>query len=197
MLRAIAPMNGRMGAARSLQALAEALFIWAAVASLVAPLHGQDIHIRVLNARNGKPITKECLNVWVGPFRGAAMLAPTNNEGVIVLHLRGKVVVGEAVSPDPCSGRAVVGPRAVPGDLDGVTVAGGNYVVCQEYGRVVPGEPVTSNLVREVMPSYPIKKVLMSGVSAANTCGKFRAQARPGELVIFERPPTLWERLRE
>jgi hypothetical protein len=38
------------------------------------------------------------------------------------------------------------------------------------------------------MPSYPIKKILDSGVSAANTCGKFRAEARPGELIFYVKP---------
>jgi hypothetical protein len=45
------------------------------------------------------------------------------------------------------------------------------------------------------MPWYSIKKILESGVSTANRCGKFEAEAKPGELIFFVRPLTWWERL--
>lgn len=55
--------------------------MWASV------VDAQEIHIRVLNAQNGKPITNECVNVSLGQWHGADLLAPANNEGVVVLHL--------------------------------------------------------------------------------------------------------------
>jgi hypothetical protein len=36
-----------------------------------------------------------------------------------------------------------------------------------------------------------IKKILESGVVAGNTCGKFRAEPKPGELIFFVRPGEL------
>jgi hypothetical protein len=158
-------------------------------------LHAQEIHIRVLNARKGKPITDECLNVWVSRQQRWALPAPTNNEGVAVLRVGRDRVSADAVPSAACRGTAATAPNSVPFIGDGITVSGGNYIVCQEYGRVSPGGPVVNPL--DLMPSYPMKRILTSGVSAANTCGKFRAQAKPGELVIFERSPTFWERMME
>jgi len=40
------------------------IFLMLVLVGLAGPsLYGQEIHIRVLSARNGKPITNECLNV--------------------------------------------------------------------------------------------------------------------------------------
>ncbi len=172
-------------------------FVISLLVGLFGPLlHAQEIHIRVLNARNGKPITKECLNVWIGPLHGQALYAPTNNMGVAVLHIRDNEATANDVSPRACNVNAALGPRPIPKGADTIEVAGGNYVACQEYGKIVPGEPATPNLVGELMPSYPIKKILESGVAAGNTCGKFKVEAKPGELIFFVRPPTWLEKLK-
>ena len=159
-------------------------------------LHAQEIHIRVLNARNGNPITNECLSVSLGSWHGGDLVAPTNSDGVVVLHFENNQATADAALRHACNGMAVLGPKAVPNGMEEITIAPDEYVGCQEYGKVVPGEPVTPNLVRQLMPSYPIKKILESGISAANTCGKFRAEAKPGELVFFVRPRTWLEKLK-
>lgn len=61
------------------------------------PAFGQEIHIRVVNAHNGKPITNECANVWIGPPHGAGLIAPTNKDGVVVLHLARNEVTADSV----------------------------------------------------------------------------------------------------
>jgi hypothetical protein len=160
-------------------------------------LHAQDIRITVLNAHNGKPITDECVNIWLGPLHGAGLLVPTNHEGVVVLHLAGNEVAADAVSPRACNGTAVVGPKAIPNGADAITLSGDYYVACQEYGKVVPGEPATPNLVRQRMPSYSIKKILESGLSSSNTCGKFRAEPKLGELIFYVRPRSFLEKWRQ
>lgn len=160
-------------------------------------LHAQEINIRVLNARNGKPITNECLNLWLGPLHGQGLLAPTNTEGVVVLHLGDSKATAEAVSARACGGNASVGPVPLPKDDDGISVAGDYYIVCQEYGKFARGEPPTPDSLKQMVPSYPIKKILESGVAAGNTCGKFRAEAKPGELVLFVRPQGVFERLKQ
>jgi len=70
----------------------------------------QDILIQVLNARNGKPITDECLNISLGKWNGAELLAPTNREGVVVLHIQDKQITANASSPNACNGTAILGP---------------------------------------------------------------------------------------
>jgi hypothetical protein len=151
-------------------------------------LHAQEIHIRVLNAHNGKPITNECVNVSLGPWHGADLLAATNKDGVAVLRMADNEVLAETAYPGwpaQASGRS---------DVDAITISGDHYVACQEYRKITPGERPTDSL--NTMPSYPVKRILEFGISAANTCGKFRAEAKPGELIFFVRPRTWLEKLK-
>ncbi len=148
-------------------------------------LHGQEIHIRVLDAHNGKPVTNECPSIWLGRGPGAYLSAHTNKQGVVVLHLENGKVTAEAVSPRECNGAPILGPLPLLEDRDTIRIAGNYYVACQKYETVVPGGPPTAVLPGG--PRYSIKNILESGVSAANTCGKFRTEAKPGELIVFVR----------
>jgi hypothetical protein len=189
-------MKRKMRTVRLYQRLPQVLLIWVLVGLFGPLLHAQEIHIRVLNARNGKPLTDECLNVSLGLWHGRDLTAPTNRDGVIVLHFENNQATADAGSPHACNGMATLGPIAIPNGMDAITLLGDYYIACQEYGKIIPGEPMTPNTLKEVMPSYPIKKILESGISAANTCGKFRAEAKPGELVFFVRPRTWLEKLK-
>jgi hypothetical protein len=157
-------------------------------------LHAQEIQIRVLNGRNGKPITKECINVSLGPWHGADLLVPTDKNGIAVLHLRGNEVTADAA----CQGWSKQAHRAE--GTDTISVMGDYYVACQEYGKLAPGERPTpessSNVIKELVPTYSIREILQSGITSANTCGKVRAAAKPGELIFFVRPPTWLEKLK-
>jgi hypothetical protein len=170
------------------QVLAQGFLVWAMVVFFAPLLYAQDINIRVLNGRNGKPITNECLNVWVGTRQRTHMVAATSNEGVALLHIADNDILAETA----CPGWVSRASRRT--DMDGITVSGDRYIACQEYAKILPGEPPTDPLT--TMPYYPIKKILESGISAANTCGKFRAEARPGELIFYVRPRTFSERMK-
>jgi hypothetical protein len=41
---------------------------------------------------------------------------------------------------------------------------------------------------------YPVSTIVASGLIARNNCSKITAAAKPGELVIFIRPTTWWEK---
>jgi hypothetical protein len=41
---------------------------------------------------------------------------------------------------------------------------------------------------------YPVSTIVASGLVASNNCGRTTATAKPGELIIFVRPATWWER---
>jgi hypothetical protein len=170
------------------KALQQVFVLWLLVAFLGIPVRAQEIRIRVLNGRNGKPITKECINVWTGTGHGTHMVAATNKSGVAVLRLAEREILAESA----CLGWPARASREP--DVDGITISGDSYIACQEYGKITPGEPPTDPL--NTMPSYPTKKILESGVSTTNTCGKFRAEAKPGELIFFVRPPTWLEKLK-
>jgi hypothetical protein len=154
----------------------------------------QDMRIRVVNGRNGKPITNECLNISLGKWHGAELLAPTNREGVVVLHIQNRQVTADATSPQACNGQAIVGPKSLTDDVGSISVMGDMYVACQEYGNRVSGQPPRLNT--DLIPTYPITKILGWGVAATNTCGKFKEEAKPGELILFARPLSFWEKLR-
>lgn len=152
----------------------------------------QDIHIRVVNARNGKPITDECLNISFGRWHGAELLVPTNHEGVVVLHIRDKEATADMTSPKACNGQAILGPKFLTNDASFISVMGDIYVICQAYGKGVSGQPPPLNT--DLVPTYPITKIFESGVAASNTCGKFKAEIKRGDLVLFARPMSLWEK---
>lgn len=158
-------------------------------------LRAQEIRIRVFNGRNGKPVKKECINVSLGPWHGADLLVPTNKDGVAVLQFRGNEVRAGAT----CQGW----PKQVhrPESVDTISVMGDRYSACQEYGKLAPGEHPTpaasSATIKKLVPTYSIKEILRSGVASANTCGKIRATAKPGELIFFVRPRSFWERFRQ
>lgn len=151
----------------------------------------QDIHIQVVNARNGKPITDECLNISFGKWHGAELLAPTNREGIVELHIKNRQVTADTTSPHACNGQAIHGPKFLTNDVESISVMGDIYVACQEYGKRASGQPAA-----DVIPTYRISKIVELGVAAANTCGKFKAEARPGVLIFFVRPMSFREKLK-
>jgi hypothetical protein len=171
------------------------LLLCIAAALLGTPIRAQEIHIRVLNARTGKPISNECVNVSLGAWHGADLIAPTNKEAVVVLRMARNEVTADTVSPSPCERTAIVGPKPLPKDVNTIAITSDEYVDCQEWAKVIPGQAPKDNLNRA--PSYRIEKILESGVAASNRCGKFRAEAKPGELIFFVRPRSFWERLKE
>ena len=52
------------------------------------PLFGQDVtvRIRLINGKNGKPITDENLNVWVNDAKGSQLFRP-DHDGIIDLRV--------------------------------------------------------------------------------------------------------------
>ena len=164
----------------------------ALVLAVFAPpaLHGQEIRIKLLDARNGKPAANECLNVWTGTERGEQLIAKTNDDGTAVLRSAHGNVVAETACREQWPLEAPLNAR--PGALMLVPEW---HVACQEYTRVVPEQATVNPLTR--LPSYPVKRILELGVSASNTCGRFREQAKPGELILFVRPRTFLEKMRQ
>lgn len=160
------------------------------VASSGLIVRAQEIRIRVLDGRNGKPIAGECLNIWTGTERGDYILAKTNREGVVALHMLG----ADVLAADSCRAGWFTRAPADP-EAGALMISGDYYVACQEYAKIKAGQPIVNPSAR--LPAYPIKQVLASGLASANTCGKFRAEAGPGELIFFVRPRTFLERMRQ
>lgn len=159
----------------------------------ISLLHALEIHIRVMSGNSGKPITNDCVDVFV-PGIVKALVIPTDKLGIAVLHVEGEHAESVTASTvKACGGLATVDPTV--GSADSISISSDYYVLCQEYRKVFQGEP-TAGLPENRAPSYSIKRVLESGVAAGNTCGDFRITAKPGELIIFVRPLHWWEKMR-
>lgn len=161
------------------------LFAVALAGSFGSVLRAQNIYVRVLDGRSGHPLTNMCLNVSIGTWHGADLLAPTDKDGLIVLHVGGSAVSAEVPSATRCVGGFPT-TATLPLGEDRITPAsGGND--CHPFHKHEVNTP----------PSYSIQEILQHGVVAENTCGKVKAQAKPGELIVFARPRSFLERLRE
>jgi hypothetical protein len=132
-------------------------------ALLIAPCvsHAQtaEIHIRIVNGKNGRPIKNETLRVWTTRDHIDADLWPTDANGAILLKVDGAAQI------------------ALDENLN---------ASC----RTLPANQQSFQLL------YSVAEVLNKGISTDNTCGTARVTAKPGELILFERPFTLMEKVK-
>jgi hypothetical protein len=156
-------------------------------------LRAQDLRVRVVNGKNGRPVSEECLNVAIGGWHGANLIAPTDRSGVLVLHLKDGEISADSVAPRACNDMAFTGPVVIPKGTELLAFLPNWQISCEWHTANVPGAPVVFD---RLAPSYSIQMILDSGVTTNNTCGKVRMKANPGELVLFVRPPTFWEAMR-
>lgn len=158
-----------------------------------ASLFSKRIRIRVLDGRNGKPIANDCVNVFV-PGIIRALVIPTDRMGLAVLSVTGEhTTISSPAAGKACGGLASSDPTV--GFDDVIQISSDRYIACQEYGKVVPGDPTTS-IPENRAPTYSVKRILESGMAASNTCGKLRMMPKPGELILFVKPVHWWDGLR-
>jgi len=158
------------------------LFILLSTPFWCAGVHAQTLRIKLINGRNGHPISDSFVNVWVGNARKDAMPIPTDQEGIARLRLT------EDDSEIDVRNRPGVGvTNPVVKYSDSLRVNAG-YVSCQ------PNRPDYSWLL---IQSFSTSDVLRSGVVTVNACGKANASPQPGELILFVRPLTFWEKLKQ
>ena len=69
--------------------------------------------------------------------------------------------------------------------LDVIRITSDYYVPCQPHPKDSP------------FLSYSVKEVLQSGIASSNFCGKIEGSPKPGELILFVRPRSFLERLRQ
>jgi hypothetical protein len=148
---------------------------------LAPAVKAQEIRIKVVDGRNGRTKSDECVNVWVGKNTVVAMAIHTNKDGVATLHLTDDDSRISIQQDDPaCGDFGVTNPVVKHADTIGIT--SGVYLPCQA------SPPDSPRL------NFATKEVLETGVATANVCGKVKASPRPGEIIFFVRPLTFWER---
>ena len=149
-------------------------------------LCAQMVTIKLVNGRNGHPMSNSHVNVWVGTKRTKAMTIPTDkdgiaqlrltdNDGEVNLHMREKYV-GDDVVIDPIVKYDENFRVSVP------------FVICYPHVRDYSWLAGTN---------ISTKQLLQQGIVWPNSCGKATASPKPGQLTIFVRPLTWWEKLKE
>jgi hypothetical protein len=160
-------------------------FIVLVACSLGTSLRAQDIRFKLVNGRNGRPMSDACLNVWVGTERIDALSIPTDKEGVAALHLSDSEAKINTRNRWPrCGAEGVINP--VLKYADSIKINAG-YASCQ---------PHTADYSWLAVQVFSTKKVLESGVVTPNACGKVTASPEPGEIIMFVRPLSWWEKLK-
>jgi len=136
------------------------------------------IHVRVLDGRTGQNLSGMNL-AFVDYY--------SDPDGSTHADLNGRVPVRTSVDGDSY----VANP-----DADGVLVfnglgaANGLWVPCT---RQTFYDKDTRTYGSEHL--YPVSTIVASGLVAKNSCSRKTAAAKPGELIIFVRHPTWWEKL--
>jgi hypothetical protein len=149
-------------------------------------LCAQIVTIKLVNGRNGHPMWNSHVNVWVGTKRKEAMVILTDKDGIarlrltdnddeVALHMR------EKYSGD----NVVIDPIVKYDEKFRVNVP---FVICYPHVRDYSWLAITN---------ISTKQLLEQGIVWPNTCGKPTASPKAGELIIFVRPLSWWEKLKQ
>jgi len=146
--------------------------------------NAQSIRIKLVNGRNGRPMANSCVNTWVGTERKTAMAVPTDKDGVARLYLTDKdAEINTQSQWKNCGDLGVLNPIVRYSDTIGINAS---YVLCERK----------SDYSWLLIQRFPTAKVLHDGIVSSNTCGRAKATAEPGEIILFVRPLTWWEKFK-
>lgn len=163
-----------------------ALFVLLVCGASEVAVGAQAIKIKLVNGRSGRPMTGACVNVWVGGKRKEAMAIPTDKDGVGLLYFTDEnAEINTQNQWKSCGGFGVINP--VVKYADTIRINAG-YVLCR------PHRPDYSWLA---MTEFSTSQVVQKGIVTPNACGRATASAEPGEVILFVRPLTWWEKLKQ
>lgn len=149
-------------------------------------LSAQTIEVKLIDGRNGHPIANSCVNVWVGNEQKDALAIPTDKDGVARLRLTDSdAEINTQNRWKQCGAFGAINP--VVRFESSVTINAG-YVLCQPQG---------TDYSWLALKNFPTKKILTEGVVTQNACGKHSASPVPGQVIIFVRPLSFWEKLKQ
>jgi hypothetical protein len=146
--------------------------------------HAETIKIRLVDGRNGHPLADSYVNTWVGKERKEAIVISTDKDGVALLCFSDDAT-DTYQSSKGCGHPGASSATVKYDDSLRINVP---FVLCQPHG----GDYSWLKIM-----DLPTSRVLHEGVTMPNTCGKSSATAKPGEVIIFVRPLSFWEKLKE
>jgi len=154
--------------------------------ALLPQLHAQEIKLRLLDGRSGKPIERSCINVWVGDHQKSALAIHTDENGIAKFHL-----TADASAVNVTNYWAACGMFGVS---DPTVMYADTIQINAGYAWCKPNSQEKSWLA---INKFPTKHLTDDGEVTANACGKVSAKPTPGELTIYVRPLTFWEKLKQ
>jgi hypothetical protein len=172
---------------------ARALVILSVFICCAAAACSQPIRIVAVDSQHAKPIPDECLNISLGPWHGADLMARTDNDGVVVMTIEKDRVIAETVPGHPCGSSSPT--RALPtGELPTVISVLPNYFVTCQFRRVLTkDEDWLTETPSKRLATFSVQEIVTHGVSAINLCSKLKPAAKPGELILVFRKRTVWD----
>ena len=147
----------------------------------------QTLEIKLVDGRNGRPMvgTSAFVNVWVGGERKEAIAIPTDDSGVARLQL--------TLNPNE----------------ENVPLSTGHGTIVEKHPVVKYDEPFRINVPYVLcgagegsrspvdLRNFRTKEVLDHGYASGNTCGKVTATPQPGQVILFVRPLTFIEMMKQ
>lgn len=147
----------------------------------------QTIEIKLVDGRSGHPMVgnSSYVNVWVGGERKEAIAIPTDKKGVAGLQLT--MNPSEVNIPKSKNKGSIVVDHPVVKYEDSFRI-NAPYVLCGPGG---------GNHSWLELKNFSTKEVLDHGLASGNTCGKVTVSPGPGQVILFVRPLTFWEKLKQ
>lgn len=178
-------IGANVAASQSTFRKAAQLIVLLLVCSSGVLLRAQSIDIKLVNGRNGTPVAHTCIDLGVDHVEH--MLAiPTDKNGVARFFITDNdAEIDMQKHWEECGNWGVIDPVVRYTDTFGIHVG---YVLCQFR------KPDYSWLA---ITKFSMKDVLQHGIVMSNTCGNATASPKPGEVILFVRPLTWWEKLKQ
>lgn len=150
-------------------------------------LLAQTLEIKLVDGRNGRPMVSASsyVNIWVGNQRKEAIAIPTDGKGVARIQLT--LNPGEVNIPNSKNSGSIVLEHPIV-MYDNFFRINAPYALCASK---------ESNYSWLKLEKFSTKEVLNRGYVSPNTCGKGTDSPRPGQVILFVRPLTWREKLRQ
>jgi len=146
----------------------------------------QQVRIRVVEPRHGKPIKDECLNISFGSWHGPDLIGATNEDGVVVLNIDKDQGSVEPVPVRTCDYSASTKPFHFENRPTKFSITTTYYLSCPNVDVVLKGSTMNMARSHDWMPTFDLADIMEHGIFA-NGCGHLVLTPKPGELVLVVR----------
>jgi hypothetical protein len=150
-------------------------------------ISAQTLEIKLVDGRSGRPMvgSSSYVNVWVGTERKEAIAIPTDGKGIARIRLA--LNAGEVNIPNSKNSGSIVVDHPIV-KYDESFRVNAPYVLCGSE---------RSNYSWLRSENFSTKEILNHGYASPNTCGKVTVSPQPGQVVLFVRPLTWWEKFKQ